>query len=201
MGPSKANSRCFVFVGACAAGRGHFGANHKQQVVAFFGTNPRQIGGAGGGLIIGQLSRFAGAPFRTVEVNFSETGFHILAHQHACFVHCLISWHRAPSLWAEMIAAKDNAFAVHLGAIRDLIHKPKERFRRHAGVATILIDLIGRGLNHNLPVAALGQIERGAQDVGMGRAHRWDGRSLARPVLGNDIAQGIAHFWVSCQAA
>ena len=63
-----------------------------------------------------------------------------------------------------MVASENDAFHRKANTLRDALHVVDKVSRRHAGIAAVLIDLIGRRLDENLAATAQRLLHDGADN-------------------------------------
>ena len=90
-----------------------------------------------------------------------------------------------PWIGTKMITSKDHSRGVKTDARRDTLHKSAEISGRHAGIATLLVDLVARRLDQDSPVGATREQQGGLNDDRMSGANRCD--------TGSAVSQPFAH--------
>ena len=115
--------------------------------------------------------------------------------------HRLLGGQRLPGIGTEMVPAEQNAISRQAGAIGNAMDKVAEARRFHAGVAALLIDLVGRRLNQR-------ERRSGPQDVAKRRLDHQrmrgtDGKYAARLaglVTRDEVEDGL-QFMLSADVA
>src|SRR5262249_12477381 len=97
----------------------------------------------------------------------------------------------------EVIASEQYLLRAEPDARRDGADEPLEICGPHARVATVLIHLIGRGLDERHRVALLRIAQNRLDDERMRRARRTDPHRLRRLVARDDLAQRL-HAMITC---
>ncbi len=189
------------FVGF-AAGNRHLGADDIDQPFGVGGVglgHGAKRGRAGGDT--GKIRRrLAAAGHAGIKVDLGEPGLNIKPHQFARPVHGLVRRQPAPWVRSQMVAAKDQLVHGQPGVGGHARQPAHEVGRRHAGIATVLIDLIARRLDHRWPAGSCGMGQNRAQDLFVGGAETGKAHRFAGPVAGNQVVND-AHAIGPCPIA
>ena len=172
---------------------GHFGTddvNERHRAghggAGVFG-DAAEAGGAFGDGGVRQRHQVARAAHAAIEVDFFVTGLDVMADEFLAVGHRLIGGQVLPAVRAEVVAA-ENGVGVGGQQFFDL---GDELRRRHAGVATELIDLVRGGFKQQRRAVFTRQFGGGADDGGVGAAYGNDAAAPVSFVCGDDGAGSI----------
>src|SRR6202048_4248403 len=125
-------------------------------------------------------------------MDLAETGANVIIDQPLRARHCVFDRQRLPGIGTKMIAAEKNPMARQPHAIRDLVDEFTKACRLHAGIASLLIDLVGGGFDQReRRTAAQGVQQRRFDHQRMRRADGIDGATLSRLVMRDEVENGF----------
>ena len=196
-----ARGRDAVLAGAGAAGGRDLGADDEEEAVGGdrLGRRAGERGGAGDGLVVGQLGGLARAALGAVEVDLGEAGLGIGADHGVGLGHGLLRREVPPGLGAEVVAAEDDRRAVEPGLVGEPVDHGHEVRGRLAGVAAVLVHLVRGRLDHQGAAEGAGEAQRGLDHLRVGGADRGDGGARARAAAGDDVLEDGAHGVTGCR--
>ena len=173
--------RQFVQVLVRAARHRHLGADDVDRRLAAVGRfAPGLLGRqaqphrAGRDLGLGQRHRVVGAGHGAVHVDLAEAGGDVLRHHHLGLGHRLRRGQAAPGVGPEVVAAQHEQLRRQALDAGQRFDEAAEVDRRHAGVAAVLVDLVGGRLDQRRPAERGALAQRRRQHDRMRRAHRRD---------------------------
>src|ERR1700738_453550 len=125
-------------------------------------------------------------------MDLAETGANVIIDQHLRARHCVFDRQRLPGIGTKMIAAEKNPMARQPHATRDLMDEFTKAGRLHAGIASLLIDLVGGGFDQReRRTAAQGVQQRRLDHQRMRRADGIDAARLACLVMRDEVENGF----------
>ena len=105
-----------------------------------------------------------------VNVDFGEACQHIAPNQLLRVCHGRVFWKILPCQRPQMVAAAQDAVGGHTFFLCQAIQERPEIGGGHAGVAAVLVDLIGRGLHQDDGIVGFRAAQGGADDERIGAA-------------------------------
>ena len=181
------------------AGHGHLGADHVDHVerlVALAGGllgDPGQPGGALGDQGARERGGVAGADHAAVEVDLGEAGSDVRGDQHLGPVHGVVGTGVAPPVRPEVVAAEDEAVARKADAVDDVVHECGEVGGPQAGVAAVLVDLVGGRLDEQQAAVGVRLAGGRLEHDRVRGADRGDAHGGAGVVPGDEVTKRV---WV-----
>ena len=171
-----------------AAGYRDFGADDVADGTGAGGTGGGFCGGAEarGAVcdeLIGEVGWVVETAHAGVEMDLREAGLGVLLDHAAGAVEGGFRLQMLPGIGAEVVAAEDEVMGVKADAVRDFQGEVAEEKGGHAGVAALLVDLVGGGLEEEGGAVQEGLLHGGFDDPGVGGA---DGIDSLRAAVGEE---------------
>ncbi len=91
--------------------------------------------------------RIAGTGHAGIQVNLLESGARVRLDHLLSFGHCLGGGLPLPRIWPQMVAPQDHPRRIEALAFCNLQHQPAKVLRLHPGIPTVVVDLVGSGLD------------------------------------------------------
>lgn len=153
-----------------AAGDGDLGADdvHGRGTGGGVFGGFAEIGGAGGDELLGEWGGVVGAGHAGVEMELAEAGGCVLSDHDLCGGHGFGGSGLLPGIGAEVIATEEDAFGGKTELCGNVEDEPAEVGGLHAGVAAVLVDLVGGGFDEDWAAVVEGLPNGGADDPGVG---------------------------------
>ena len=133
-------------------GNGHFGANHVDRLLRAIrllrGSTENR--GSVGNQLVGERAAFVRTSHAGIKMYLLEPCPHIGLHSLLGFAHGLKRRLPLPWIGSQMISAEDQPRLVESLAGGNLDNTLPEIFGQHARVATMVIHLVGGGLNQKV---------------------------------------------------
>ncbi len=142
---------------------------------------------------VAQRLRFTPAAHRRVEMELPKAGPRVGIHHVFCLAHRRLGRLVAPWVWAEMVAAEDEATGGQVFPARN-VHRPAHEIGwLHARVAAELVDLVAGRLNQQRRPGVCGLARGGLDHQRMGGADRRHPLRRPLPPRGGERRESVDH--------